>query len=67
MQQSGELLLAAGLDGGNTMILACGENATNPIIHPRKDTRLDTISSLVFLLSEAPGYAGEYMKSSTYA
>ena len=46
---SGGLLLAAGLDGGNTMIFAAGENATNLIIHPRKDTRLDTISSLVFL------------------
>ena len=28
--------LAAGLDGGNTIIFAKGENVTNPIIHPIK-------------------------------
>ena len=30
---SGGVSLAAGLDGGNTMIFAKGENVTNPIIH----------------------------------
>ena len=51
MQQSGGLLLAAGLDGGNTLVAVHSRTATqtNPIIHPIKDTRLDTFSSLVFL------------------
>ena len=31
MQQSGGLLLAAGLDGGNTLIFAKGENANESL------------------------------------
>ena len=49
MQQSGGLLLAAGLDGGNTMIFAAGENATNPIIHPIKIK--DTFSGILYFYS----------------
>jgi hypothetical protein len=39
------------LDDGDTIIFAKGENVTNPIIHPRKDTRLDTFfkSGISFL------------------
>ena len=33
MRMSGGHSLAAGLDGGNTLIFAKGENVTNPIIH----------------------------------
>ena len=34
MQMSGGHLLAAGLDGGNTIIFAKGENANESLIHP---------------------------------
>ena len=50
MQQSGGLLLAAGWTEATPYTSSRREDvATNPIIHPRKGTRLDTISSLVFL------------------
>ena len=34
IQMSGGHLFAAGLDGGNTLIFANGENANESLIHP---------------------------------